>query len=327
MKRVIIPEAPFCDIPFYLSVEEWVAQNLPAAEYFFAWQVDRSIICGRHQDIPAEVDLQAAASNGVEVWRRKSGGGAVLADRNNVMFSYITPAAGVEITFHRYTDMICRMLSGMGIDASPTGRNDIAVGKRKVAGNAFLRLPGRCIVHGTMLYDADFDLMAKVLTPSRAKKESKRVVSVQSRITTLREEGINVDIATFVDRALNFLAPASDAYQLTPEDIAEVLEIRKTYLSPLGPEENINDHSYCRKAYVDGLGFVNFSCDTDPNGRIANPRLSGDFFPISSITPLLENLNGIKLRHDEVANALKGVENYIAGANAGKLAQLITQHI
>lgn len=68
---------------------------------------------------------------------------------------------------------------------------------RKVSANAFYHIPGRSIVHGTMLFDVDAATMSRAITPSRAKLESKRVQSVPARITCLRAEGIDMDVDAF----------------------------------------------------------------------------------------------------------------------------------
>lgn len=331
MIQIIIPQSSAHDLPFFLAVEEWVATNLPANEYFFAWQVDPTVICGRHQDIPAEVDLAEAAGSGVAVWRRKSGGGAVLADRNNVMFSYITPSAGVETSFSRYTAMICSMLAAIGIKAEPTGRNDIAVAGLKVAGNAFLKLPGRCIVHGTMLCDADFELMARLLTPSRAKRMSKGVVSVPSRVTTLRREGLSMPIADFISHAVDFLCPdSSQAIFLDPEALREVEQIRLTYLDgvekgyghawskPMQPSP-----SNLRQGYLEGVGSMKATWNSGSEGTIHSLDLEGDFFPIADIGTISARLEGLPASREAVAAALPDIATIVAGLDAQTFANFL----
>ncbi len=86
-------------LPFYLAMEEWLARREGPDSYFFMWQVDPTVICGRHQDVELETDLDFCHSHDIRVVRRKSGGGCVYADRNNIMMSYITPSADVMTTF------------------------------------------------------------------------------------------------------------------------------------------------------------------------------------------------------------------------------------
>ena len=121
-------------------------------DFFFAWQVKPSVIVGRNQLLQKEINLEFCREHGVDVVRRKSGGGAVVADMNNVMLSYITSSDDVRSTFSEYTSMVAAALRALGLDASDNSRNDILIGTRKVSGNAYYHIPGRSIVHGTMLF-------------------------------------------------------------------------------------------------------------------------------------------------------------------------------
>ncbi len=327
MKRINLPKVECADIGFYLALEEWVAKNLPEGKYFFAWQVAPSIICGRHQDIGLEVNLEVARKRGVQVWRRKSGGGAVLADMNNVMFSYISPSTAVETGFNTYTSLICDMLAGLGIEAHPTGRNDIAVGDRKIAGNAFLKLNNCSIVHGTMLVDTDFKLMAELLTPSRAKRESKGVTSVSSRVTTLRALGLTMSCSEFIDYALNTLCPNSqDGINLTDEEINEVMTIRQTYIDPdfqrIAPAIAVK---FTRSGYIDGVGQVTFEYTTDQSGCLNEVTLRGDFFPIKDVKLFTNNLVGTAFTRENLLDRISELtpHRYIAMLTADKLIDII----
>ena len=49
MKHPMLCDNAVRPLPFYLAMEEWVAEELPAADYFFAWRVQPTVICGRNQ--------------------------------------------------------------------------------------------------------------------------------------------------------------------------------------------------------------------------------------------------------------------------------------
>ena len=142
-------------LPFHLAMEEHLARNYPDGEYFFMWQVEPTVIFGRCQNPFAEVNLDFCRREGIQTYRRKSGGGCIYADMNNIMFSHVTTSGEVTTTFSRYCRMVADTLRLLGLGAATTGRNDVVIGDRKVSGNAFYHLHGRSIVHGTMLYDAD----------------------------------------------------------------------------------------------------------------------------------------------------------------------------
>lgn len=327
MIQIKLPDSKSRILPFYLAAEEWATRYLPANEYFFAWQVLPSVICGRHQIMHREVDMEYCRRQGIKVWRRKSGGGCVYADMNNIMFSYITPSSGVQTSFDRYTTMVSDMLRSLGLDARSGGRNDVEISGMKVAGNAYYGVPGHSIVHGTMLYDADFATMSQALTPSRAKLTSKGVKSVPSRITTLKAQGLAMSCGEFVDYALSHLCN-DGVVEVNDEQVAQIEEIMQSYLMA-----DFYDDKPCNvdeATRVEGAG--EFACDivVDNENKIAGCRLSGDFFALADINEVIcHNLVGAPATHDGIANALSSVDvaTVIPGMNNPMLVEIIVESI
>ena len=136
-------------------MEEYAARIIGDDDIFFMWQVNPTVIFGRNQLIENEVNIPYCREHGIATYRRKSGGGCVFADMSNIMMSYITRSDNVEFTYRRYTHAVVDVLRKLGLNASDNGRNDILIDGLKVSGNAFYHLPGRSIVHGTMLFDTD----------------------------------------------------------------------------------------------------------------------------------------------------------------------------
>lgn len=306
-------------LPFYLSVEEWVAQRLPADEYLFAWRVDPTVICGRNQEVALEVNLDYCRAHGIKVWQRKSGGGAVYADRNNLMISYVTPSTEVEPTFRGYSEWLAALLRSYGLDAEPSGRNDVLISGRKVSGGAFYKLTDRAIVHSTLLFSTEIEHMRHALTPSRAKLESKRVKSVESRITTIGEHLPSLSIEE-VERRI--AAECDGAYALTPSDIAEVEDICRGYKSWVEPSQESSSQDAPTQArtaatIVPGAGEFLFSLGE--NGL----ALSGDFFPLCDLD---KALRGARTGADLLANLDRmGVAQAVAGIENAELAALADQ--
>lgn len=318
-------------LPFYLAMEEWAARTLPSADYFFSWRVNPTVICGRNQEMDKEVDMDYCRSKGIDVVRRRSGGGCVYADHDNFMFSYVCPGDEVTNTFSRYTTMIASSLRQLGMEASATGRNDIVISGKKVSGNAFYHLPGRCIVHGTMLYDFNPEVMGKAITPSRAKLESKAVKSVQSRVTSLRAEGIQLTPEDFETQMISMMCESEII--LTEEDLKAVEEIEKTYYLPEflyrkgeSIQFSLQDDRIIRRGRVEGVGEMEFSIRTDSANRIENIYVCGDFFLLEDPEQtIFSRLKGILFERSYAENALKNlqVEKSIANLSNSKLLDLL----
>jgi lipoic acid synthetase/lipoate-protein ligase A len=187
MKYIALPDEKERRLSFYLAMEEWVARRLDEPECFFMWQVAPTVIFGRNQVMENEVNVDYCHEKGIQMFRRKSGGGCVYADKGNVMLSYVCDGDNVGFTFNKFINMLLLVLRRMGVEATSTSHNDVMIGERKVSGTAFYHLPGRNIVHSTFLYDTDMENMLHAITPSREKLQRKGVESVRQRITLLKD--------------------------------------------------------------------------------------------------------------------------------------------
>lgn len=310
MIEVRLPESKPRRLPFYLAMEEWVAANLPADDYIFSWRVAPTVICGRNQDMPLEVNLPYCRANGIDVVRRRSGGGCVYADMNNYMFSFIAPGADVDANFARYTALTADLLRSLGYAAEVSGRNDLLVDGHKIAGNAFYRLADRSIVHGTMLFDIDTERMANAITPSRAKLESKAVQSAPARITCLKWLGTAMSVDDFGAYALRFLAKGA-ALKLSPGQVAEIEAIEQRYYEPdfLYGRPHVADGNIRRHRRIDGCGEFCVDISTDREDRITKLMLYGDFFALGDINRDIERqLTGVRYHRETLAEAIARID-------------------
>ena len=292
-------------LPFYLAMEEYVARDLPAQDYFFIWQVEPTVIFGRNQLVDSEVDVPFCRVNNIQFYRRKSGGGCVFADRSNLMLSYITPTTNVNFTFNRYMLMVEDALQRLGVDAKTSGRNDILIDGKKVSGNAFYHLPGRSIVHGTMLYDTNLDFMLNATTPSATKLRSKGVESVRQHITTLCKH-ISLSLEELKTHLRSVLCDGE--ILLTDNDVAAIEKLEQEYYDDSFIYGNNPAASLSKVERIEGVGEFRVSLDVKEN-RIRKVVLVGDFFIIGDIdSMLLARLKGVEYSRAAIEEALAGVE-------------------
>jgi lipoic acid synthetase/lipoate-protein ligase A len=230
MKYITLPAEYSANrrLSFYLAMEEYVARKLDSGDYFFMWQVEPTVIFGRNQVLENEVNVAYCREHGIELFRRKSGGGCVYADSSNVMMSFVTPDDNIILTFNRFIGMILLVLRELGVEATGTSHNDIMIGDRKVSGAAYYHLQGRSIVHATMLYDTDMEHMTKAITPSREKMQRKGIESVRQRITLLKDH-ICLSLDDFKAFARKTLCDSE--LVLTPDDVTAIEQIEQDYLN------------------------------------------------------------------------------------------------
>lgn len=303
MIHISLPDDSQHRLPFYLAIEEYVARVLPAGDYFFMWQVEPTVIFGRNQLVESEVDLDYCRKNYIEMYRRKSGGGCVYADKSNIMFSYITPDSNVNFTFHRYMLMVEHVLQKLGVDAKSTGRNDIIVDGKKISGNAFYHLPDRSIVHGTMLYDTDIEKMVCSTTPSDTKLKSKGVESVRQRVTTLNRY-INLSIDEFKQFVKDNLC--NSEIVLSPDDINRIKDIEQEYYTDEFIFGNNPAYSIQRNIRIDGVGEFTVRLDVR-NTVIQKANVIGDFFLVGDLdSSFLARFKGVRYEPVALTEAFSG---------------------
>ena len=303
MKYLSLPDNATRILPFYLAMEEYAARIIGEDDIFFMWQVEPTVIFGRNQLIANEVNVEYCREHGIAFYRRRSGGGCVYADKDNIMFSYITRSDEVQTTFTAYTSAVAAMLRGLGLDASASDRNDVLIDGRKVSGNAFYHIPGRSIVHGTMLFDTNMEHMLHAITPSREKLTSKGVESVRSRITTLSEH-LSMDIEDFKRYVRETLCDGE--IQLTADDVKEIETLTLPYLEPSFLWGNDPRHEVTLGGRIEGVGNINVNLELK-HDVIHDLHLTGDFLPLCDArAAMLDKLRGVKLNTAALGVALDG---------------------
>jgi lipoic acid synthetase/lipoate-protein ligase A len=228
MEHIILPDRQGRPLTFYLAMEEYVAAAFGRG--FFVWSVAPTVIIGRNQDLEAEVNLQYCREHGVNIVRRKSGGGCVYADRGNLMLSYVTPDRGVDKVFGDFLGQLSSFLRSLGLNAVTTAHNDVLVDGFKVSGNAFFSLPSCSIVHGTLLHSVDMDALARAITPSAEKLGKHGVQSVRQRVSNLVDLGL--ELGTDGLEAALIPAFCDSERILGASDIQSVKDIEKSYTEP-----------------------------------------------------------------------------------------------
>ena len=214
-------------LSFFLAMEEYVARHIDADDCFFLWQVEPTVIFGRNQSVANEVNEAYCRSHGILMFRRKSGGGCVYADRDNLMLSFVTKGEQVGFAFNRFVNMLLLVLRKMGVEAVGTSHNDVLIDGRKVSGTACYHLPGKSIVHSTLLYDTNMEHMLQAITPGAEKLQQKGIQSVRQRITLLKDYvTLSIDeVKTLIRQTL-----CDGERVLTADEVAAIERIEQGYL-------------------------------------------------------------------------------------------------
>ena len=213
--------------PYYnMAFDEYCLESLSIDEpVFFLWQNRPAVIVGFNQEVNTEVNLDYLKENGIDLVRRVTGGGAVYHDLGNLNYTIVGRSEDLERDYPEYASIMAKALQSLGVPATLSGRNDILVEGRKVSGFAKRVCKNRLMVHGTLMYNVDVDVLTKVLNPSNTKLQSKGIASVRSRVANLCEYLPNIpDIQTFSKQLEEILSHhyQDTEYQLSEEDLANI---------------------------------------------------------------------------------------------------------
>lgn len=147
----------------------------PAAATLRFWEPSEyAVVVGKSNLTEREVDVIACEADGVSIFRRASGGGAVVIGPGCLCFSlalsipFEFSALGISGVTRALMQRLAAALSSPNEKVSVQGISDLAVGDRKICGNSQRWLRSAFLHHGTILYDFDLPRVARYLkSPSR----------------------------------------------------------------------------------------------------------------------------------------------------------------
>lgn len=167
-----------------LAIEEIFCQQLrPGQTGLYLWRNENTVVIGRHQNAWQECNLSALERDNVHLARRKTGGGAVFHDAQNLNFTFLSRKE--DYSPRKNYIILLNALRLLGIPASLSGRNDITVDDKKFSGNAFFKGNNTAYHHGTIMVGVNMERLARYLNVHPLKLKAKGVPSVRSHVINL----------------------------------------------------------------------------------------------------------------------------------------------
>lgn len=307
MKYILLPKPDTIhQLPFYFAVEEYVARHYTDDDYFIGWRVNPTVMLGRNQLIDNEVNTDYCKEHKIDIFRRKSGGGCIYADKGCIQFSYISRAVNANEAFAAYMQRMAELLKGLKIDAQLSGRNDILINGTKVSGCAFYQLSNRSILHNSLLFDTQLDHLSNALTPAKEKLQSKGVESVRQRVTNVATY-TQLDILTFMDYVRQEMC-STEVLELTEDDMKGVAEIEKELASDDFVYGKNPKYSLVRKHRFEGVGTLEAHIELK-NNIIGSINMVGDYFLLGDIDhDFLSLLKGCAFTREAVEERLENID-------------------
>lgn len=309
-----------------MAFDEFCLQGLNLDEpVFYLWQNRPSVIIGLNQNAFAEINREKMDRFGAVLARRVTGGGAVYHDLGNLNYTIVGRSSDLDKDYPGYLTMVVDALRSLGVPAQLSGRNDILVDGRKVSGYAKRVWKDRLMIHGTLMYDVDIEVLTAVLSAPGSKLSAAGVASVRSRVANLKEYLTQfVDLEAFRAALHGILADGDGEILLSREDLSQV---EKAYDEKFSTWDWNFGHSLeasftnCAKL---SCGTVTASVVLD-RGKIVSVRFGGDFLgnlPADTLTPALV---GCRCTKEDIKAALDDldVSNCFDGLSAADLLALL----
>ena len=165
IEKLYVAFADGSDTVMNLALETtFLGSILPGEMLLFLWQATNSVVIGRHQDVNREVNLPVIESEGVNIYRRTSGGRAVYLDLGNLNYTFI--ARDTDFSIERQTKVIHDAICKLGIPAEIVDRDDIYVDGKKVAGSSYYHLNGASLQQGSILVSCDLSKVVRYMNLS-----------------------------------------------------------------------------------------------------------------------------------------------------------------
>ncbi len=315
---MIYIETGSMDVCYNFGLEYYFAAEKPLNDtVFLFWRTTPTLMVGRYQNVPEEVDEAYAAAHQIRIVRRMSGGGTIYTDPGGWQFTFIAPSQGGDICFQQYLAPVLLALGELGVQAAFNGRNDLTVEGKKISGNAQYRLGDRTVHHGSLLFCTDLEQMAAATRPNQDKIRSRGIKSVRDRVTNIAGHlPAPVTAEEFRDRMVRRISgPDGVVYTVTPEDRARILTIAQ---EKFGSWESLYSrgpaYSIQRTGRFPG-GSMTFHLEVK-KGVICQAAVSGDFFAAVDGETISRALTGCRCQREAVREALErgGVDVYRVSA-------------
>ncbi|HOO95051.1 MAG TPA: lipoate--protein ligase [Proteiniphilum sp.] len=315
-----------------IALEEYCFKQLRHfGKIFILWINEPSIIVGKNQNTLAEINNRYVEEQGIHVVRRITGGGAVYHDLNNLNYTIISDEEEGEgaFDFKTFSQPVIETLAELGVTAEFSGRNDITIDGKKICGNAQAYHDGRVMHHGCLLFDTDLTVLSRALEISKEVVEAKGVKSVRSRVNNILPNlPEKITVQQFADRILAHMKqhyPEMVEYHFSEDELQAIEQTRRDKFGSWEWNYGSNPVAEVVRERRFAAGKVQVFLNLR-KGHIADIRFFGTFFGREAdLSPLEEQLQGVRYRAVEVRDALAGmdVSRFFAGFTREELTEAI----
>lgn len=172
------------DVRDQLAMDEAMLLAAEAGEIeqaFRTWNFDQHVVVlGRSSKVYYEVDVEYCRSSEIPILRRCTGGASVVGGPGCMMYSVVLDARSdpsVKSISGAHEYVMRRVLDAVRCQQPSVklqGICDLTYGDRKFSGNSLRITRNHVLYHGTILHDADLELLARCLTQAPRQPDYRR---------------------------------------------------------------------------------------------------------------------------------------------------------
>lgn len=302
-----------------MALQEYVKDHIFLDDdVLFPYMMHPVVQIGKFQNAYEEVNQPYMDANDIQIVRRVTGGGAIYLDDRNMSFCFLLDGdTDFYGNYARLYEPVMKALKKLGVhQLEQKGRNDLELDGKKVSGAAMTLQQGRIYAGYSLLLDPDVEAMMAVLNPNQKKIQSHGIQSVRSRVGSIRPylatEYQNMSVWEFTDYIICELLGIDDLseakkYELSQEDWESIDKIAAEKYSNwdwnYGRFQQFEYHVSKRFE----IGTIRIGL-TIKHGKIADIQITGDFFGTKDVKEIEKLLIGVRLRKEDLVNALSTIE-------------------
>lgn len=166
----------------HFFLEEW------GGEGCLVYRNSPSVLIGKNQNPYREVNIPFCKREGISIFRRISGGGAVYHDLGNINTAFFGNRGSTCCNlYRRWSEPLLKFLQGLGLDARLGGGNAVVIAGLKVSGFAQSLKRQRFLCHATLLYRGDLAALKRSLEAQDFVVKAQGIASRRSPVANVSQ--------------------------------------------------------------------------------------------------------------------------------------------
>ncbi len=149
------------------------------------------VVVGRGSAVSSEVDVEACAGDQIPIFRRCSGGTAIVGARGCLMYAVVLSyrkrpqLRAINLAHQFVLSRLAAALKRVVPGVQRAGTSDLVVGDRKVSGNSLRCRRDYLLYHGTLLYNMPLPMIPRYLRVPPRQPDYRRGRAHEAFVTNL----------------------------------------------------------------------------------------------------------------------------------------------